>query len=63
MNKDVIKGETNRRDLTAKVLAKYTISDLMKVLSNTTPKLTESCEKFIVTTFGDVKKQFDSEAH
>ena len=62
MNKDVIKGEINRRDPAAKVLVKHKIADLIQILSGTTSKLTESWKKFIVTTFGEVKKQFDKEA-
>ena len=62
MNKDAIKGEINRRDPADKVLVKHTISGLIQILSDTTSKLTESCKKFIVTTFGEVKKQFDKEA-
>ena len=62
MSKYVIKGEINRRDPTVKVLVKHTISDLMKILSDTIPKLTDKCKTFIVTTFGEIKKQFDKEA-
>ena len=62
MSKDVIKGEITRRDPTSKFLVKHTISDLMQMLSDITPKLTDNCKKFIVTTFGEVKKQFDKAA-
>ena len=57
MNKNVVKGGINRRGPAAKVLVKHTISDFIKILSDTTPKLTESCKKCIVTTFGEVKKR------
>ena len=62
MNKYVIRDEINRRDPAAKVLVKHTISDLIKILSDTTSTLTENCKKLIVTRFGEVKKQFDKEA-
>jgi hypothetical protein len=61
-NRDVIRAEINRRDPNLKIPVKTKISDMLKILEETTEEvMTANCIKFVKANFFEIREQFQRE--